>query len=321
MLRKRQLGKTDLQVPAITLGTNVLGWTVNEQNAYSLLDRALDQGLNFIDTADSYSKWAPGNQGGESETIIGNWLNKNRRRKDVIIATKVGSDMGVGKKGLGRKHILEGAEASLRRLQTDYIDLYFSHIDDQSTPLEDTLAAYAQLIREGKVRFIGASNYTGARVREALELSSRNNLPRYDVLQPLYNLLEREAYESDLAPIAKEYGLGVMPYYGLASGFLSGKYKSESDLRDKPRAGGVSKYMNSRGFAVIDALERVAREHQSTAAAVALAWLSHQPTITSAIASATSETQMNGLVEAAKLELNPDSIEMLNTASRQAAAA
>jgi aryl-alcohol dehydrogenase-like predicted oxidoreductase len=299
----------------------VFGWTVSEENAYRLLDRALDQGLNFIDTADSYSRWISGNRGGESEDIIGKWLKKNGRRKDVIVATKVGSDLGSGNKGLGRKHILEGVEASLRRLQTDYIDLYFSHIDDRETPLAETLRTYAQLVREGKVRFIGASNYKGVRLREALALSTTNTLPRYDVLQPLYNLLEREEYESDLAPIAKEYDLGVMPYFGLASGFLSGKYRTEGDVQGKARAGAVSKYLNGRGFSVIEALERVARELHATPAAVALAWLNHQPTITSAIASATSEEQLDSLVEAATLKLDSASVETLSRASQEAAPA
>ncbi len=321
MLQKRKLGDTDLWVPAITLGGNVFGWTVDQHNAEVLLNRALDNGLNFVDTADSYSKWAPGNRGGESESIIGNWLKTNGRRKEVIIATKVGSDLGEGKKGLSRKHILEGAEASLRRLQTDYIDLYFSHIDDQATPLEETLEAYAELIRGGKVRFIGASNYKGARLREALELSKQKNLPKYDVLQPLYNLLERQEYESDLAPVAKQYGLGVMPYFALSSGFLSGKYKTEADVQGKARAGGVSKYMNPQSFAVVAALEEVARENSATPAAVALAWLSRQPTITSAIASATNEKQLESLLLAASLTLDRTSLETLTRVSEGVAPA
>lgn len=315
MQSKRKLGSTDLQVPAITLGGNVFGWTVSEADAFRLLDHAFDLDLTFIDTANVYSKWAPGNHGGESETIIGKWFARSGKRKDVVLTTKVGWDMGDGSKGLRANYIRRAAEDSLRRLQTDYIDLYLSHVDDPETPFEETLRTYERLIEQGKVRYIGASNYTGARLREALETSSRNNLPRYQVLQPLYNLLEREEYEADLAPVAKQYGLGVTPYYALASGFLTGKYRSEADLQGKARGAGVKKYLNQRGLAIIDALESVAREHNSNPASVALAWLIQRPTITSAIASATTQKQLDTLAEAANLKLDSASVDRLNAAS------
>jgi aryl-alcohol dehydrogenase-like predicted oxidoreductase len=313
MLRK--LGGTGLDVPAITLGGNVFGWTVTESDAFRLLDRAVDLGLNFIDTADVYSKWAPGNRGGESETIIGKWFARSGKRSSVVLATKVGMDLGDGKKGLSAKYIAHAAEASLKRLQTDTIDLYFSHQDDKETPLEETLGAYAKLIEQGKVRNIGASNYTGERLRSALELSAKTGLPAYSVLQPLYNLLERAGYESDLAPVVKEFGLGVVPYFALASGFLSGKYKSSEDAQGKSRGPMVSKYLNERGFGVVAVLDEVAKEHDSTPARVALAWLIAQPGITAPIASATSEAQLEDLAEAEKLELDATSIEKLNAVS------
>ena len=218
-MQKRSLGNTGIQVPVIVLGGNVFGWTVSEEDSFGLLDRAVDSGLNFIDTADVYSRWVPGHTGGESETIIGKWFARSGKRDQVILATKAGMDMGEGKQGLSPQYIRKAAEDSLRRLQTDRIDLYQSHQDDQNTPLEETLRAYDDLIREGKVRFIGASNYTGARLREALETSRRNHLPAYQTLQPLYNLVERTAYESDLAPVVADYGLGVIPYFALAAGY------------------------------------------------------------------------------------------------------
>jgi aryl-alcohol dehydrogenase-like predicted oxidoreductase len=308
----RKLGSSNLEVPVITLGGNVFGWTVNEQDSFRLLDKAFDAGLTFIDTADVYSRWVPGHEGGESETIIGKWLARSGKRDRVTIATKVGIDMGAGKQGLAPEYVIRAAEDSLRRLQTDRIDLYQSHKDDETTPIADTLGAYEKLIRQGKVRYIGASNYSGARLREAMETSKRNGLPAYRSLQPHYNLVERKQYESDLAPVVAEYGLGVIPYYALASGFLSGKYRSEADAQGKVRGRGVAKYMNARGFAVIDALESIAHEKRSTPAAVALAWLIAQPGITSPIASGTSEQHIAGLVEAARLELDAASIESLS---------
>jgi aryl-alcohol dehydrogenase-like predicted oxidoreductase len=297
------------------LGGNVFDWTVNEADSFRLLDAAFDRGLTFIDTADVYSKWIPGHVGGESETIIGKWFVRSGKRDQVFIATKLGMDMGDGKQGLAPKYIAEAVEASLRRLQTDRIDLYQSHKDDEKTPLEETLAAFDRLIKQGKVRFIGASNYTGARLREALEVSKRNHLARYETLQPHYNLVERENYEADLAPAVAEYGLGVIPYFSLAGGFLTGKYRSEADLQGKARGGMAGKYLNARGLAVLDALDAVAKEYQSTPASVALAWLIAQPGITAPIASATSEKQLGDLVAAAGLKLDRTALEKLSAAS------
>ena len=302
------------------LGGNVFGWTVIESDAFRLLDAAFDAGLTSIDTADIYPRWVPGNSGGESEAIIGKWLARSGKRDQVFLATKAGMDMGGGKQGLAPRYIEESLEASLRRLQTDRVDLYQSHQDDPKTPLEETLGAYERLIRQGKIRFIGASNYSGARLRAALETSRRNNLPRYQTLQPLYNLLEREPYESELAPVAQEYGLGVIPYSSLAGGFLTGKYRTESDLKGQARGAGVKKYLNPRGLAVLDTLRSVASEYGATPAKVALAWLLARPGITAPIASATNTLQLAELVEAANLSLRPDAVAKLTAASEPVAA-
>jgi aryl-alcohol dehydrogenase-like predicted oxidoreductase len=314
-MQKRKLGNTGIDVPVIMLGGNVFGWTVNESDSFRLLDAAFDAGLNFIDTADVYSRWIPGHVGGESETILGKWFARSGKRDGVILATKVGMDMGDGKQGLAPKYIEQAVEASLARLQTDRIDLYQSHKDDEKTPLEDTLAAFDRLIGQGKVRFIGASNYSGARLSEAQETSTRHDLASYQTLQPHYNLVERESYESDLAPVVAATGIGVIPYFSLAGGFLSGKYRSEADAKDKPRAGIVGKYLNPRGFRVIAALDEVAAACQSTPAAVALAWLIAQPGITAPIASATNEKQLADLVKAAELKLDAASVAKLSAAS------
>jgi len=297
------------------LGGNVFGWTMDEAASFDLLDRAVDAGLNFIDTADVYSSWVPGHTGGESETILGNWFKKTGKRDQVILATKVGIE-----KGLAPNYIQEAVEDSLRRLQTDYIDLYQAHKDDPKTPLEHTLGAFDRLIQQGKVRFIGASNYSGARVREALEVSKENGLPAYQTLQPHYNLLEREEYEADLAPVAQEYGLGVIPYFSLASGFLTGKYRSKADLAGKTRGGMVEKYLNDRGLDVLQTLDSIAKTHNSTPARVALAWLLARPGITAPIASATTADQLNELVEASELSLERSAIEKLSAASAAATA-
>jgi aryl-alcohol dehydrogenase-like predicted oxidoreductase len=297
------------------LGGNVFGWTVDEADSFRLLDAAFDEGLTFIDTADVYSRWIPGHVGGESETILGKWFTRSGKRNQIFIATKVGMDMGDGKQGLAPKYIAEAVEASLRRLQTDRIDLYQSHKDDEKTPLVDTLAAFDRLIKEGKVRFIGASNYTGVRLREALGTSKRNNMASYETLQPHYNLVERENYEADLAPMVAEYGLGVIPYFSLAGGFLTGKYRSEADLQGKARAGIVGKYVDALGLGVLDALDAVAGEYKSTPASVALAWLIAQPGITASIASATNEKQLGDLAAAARLKLDRAAIVRLSAAS------
>jgi len=312
-MQMRNLGKTSLRVPSIMLGGNVFGWTVDESQSFRLLDAALDSGLNFIDTADLYSRWAPGHTGGESETIIGKWMKGKRER--VILATKVGMDMGDGKVGLAPAYIERAAEDSLRRLQTDHIDLYQSHQDDPATPLEDTLRAYEKLIQAGKVRYIGASNYGGGRLREAMETARRAGLSGYVTLQPHYNLMEREPYESDLAPVAAEYDLGVLPYFSLASGFLTGKYRTAQDAEGKPRGGSVGKYLNERGLAVLAALDEVAAKTHSNPARVALAWLISRPNVTAAIASVTRTEHVADLAGAAELALDGDSIEALERVS------
>lgn len=314
-MQKRKLGNTGVEVPVIMLGGNVFGWTVDEADSFRLLDAAFDAGLNFIDTADVYSRWIPGHVGGESETIIGKWFARSGKRDRVVIATKVGIEMGEGKQGLAPKYIMEAVEASLRRLQTDRIDLYQSHRDDDQTPLDETLAAFDRLVQQGKVRFIGASNYSGARLREALETSKGKKLASYETLQPHYNLVEREGYEADLAPVVAQYGIGVIPYFSLAGGFLTGKYRSEADLQGKARAGIAGKYVNARGLAVLDALDEVAKEYDSTPASVALAWLIAQPGITAPIASATNEKQLASLVAAAGLKLDRTALEKLSAAS------
>lgn len=314
-MQKRKLGQSNLEVPVICLGGNVYGWTVSEAESFRQLDQALDLGLNFIDTADVYSRWAPGNQGGESETILGKWFAKSGKRKQVILATKVGMEMGEGKQGLKASYIAQSVEDSLRRLQTDHIDLYQSHKDDESTPLEETLGAYDKLIKAGKVRFIGASNYTGKRLAEALETSQKHHLPAYVALQPHYNLVHRADYEQDLLPVVEKYKLGVIPYFSLAAGFLTGKYRAATDAEGQARGGMVGKYLNPQGFAVVEALDTVAHAHQSTPARVALAWLIAQPGITAPIASATKENHLLDLVEASRLKLDAASLEKLNQAS------
>ena len=314
-MQTRKLASTSVELPVIMLGGNVFGWTVDENNSFRLLDAAFDAGLNFIDTADVYSRWIPGHTGGESETILGKWFARTGKRDRVFIATKVGMDMGEGRQGLSAKYIAEAVEASLRRLQTDRIDLYQSHKDDDKTPLEESLGAFDRLVKQGKVRFIGASNYSGARLREAMELGRRNRLAGYVTLQPHYNLVERENYESDLAPVVAQYGLGLIPYFSLAGGFLTGKYRGEADLQGKARAGIAGKYVNARGFAVLDALDAVAKEYNSTPAAVALAWLNAQPGMLAPIASATNEKQLADLIAAANLQLDGAALEKLSAAS------
>lgn len=319
-MEQKKLGSSALDVPSICLGGNVYGWTLSEADTFHQLDHALDLGLNFIDTADVYSRWVPGHEGGESETILGKWFAKSGRRREVILATKVGIEMGEGEKGLGAAHIERAVEASLRRLQTDCIDLYQAHRDDPDTPLEETLGAFDKLVKAGKVRFIGASNYTGARLAEAIETSRRNGLAVYVSLQPHYNLVERQPFESDLLPVIEKYGLGVIPYFSLAAGFLTGKYTRSSDPTQSARGGMVKKYFNDQGFAVVDALAEIAKKHRSTAARVALAWLLDQPGITAPIASATSDRQFEDLVGAITLELDQDEIRRLCEVSAPVAA-
>jgi aryl-alcohol dehydrogenase-like predicted oxidoreductase len=314
-MEKRQLGITDLQVYPITFGGNVFGWTVDEKRSFELLDAFTGAGFNFIDTADVYSRWAPGNKGGESETIIGNWMKKKKNREEVIIATKVGGDMGEGKKGLKKKYILQAAEDSLKRLQTDYIDLYQTHFDDESTPIEETLEAYAQLKQEGKVRHIGASNLTAERLKDSLQIAFETGLPAYETFQPHYNLYDRDKFEAGLEPVCLGNNLGVLNYYSLASGFLTGKYRSEKDLDKSQRGGGVAKYLNERGFKILAALDHVAKELNTTQATVALAWLIHRPSVTAPIVSATSVEQLQSIIKAPDLEITAHEIELLTQES------
>src|SRR6202022_570530 len=318
---KRKLGNSGLEITPIVFGGNVFGWTADEATSFDLLDAYVAAGFNAGETAGVYSKWVRGNKGGESETIIGKWLKSSGKRQRVIIATKVGSEMGPGKKGLSKRYILAAVEDSLRRLQTDYIDLYQSHVDDPDTRLEETLEAYAQLIQQGKVRAIGASNYSAKRLEEALRISKKKALPRYESLQPHYNLYERAEFEADLAPLCLRENIGVIPYFSLASGFLAGKYRSEADLAKSARGSLVKKYLNERGFRILDALDQVAKSHGATPTRVALAWLLAQPSVTAPIASATNLDQLRELLSAADLKLDPESLEQLNEASAYAATA
>jgi aryl-alcohol dehydrogenase-like predicted oxidoreductase len=322
---KRQLGRSGIEVHPLAFGGNVFGWTVDEKRSFELLDAWVDAGMNFIDTADVYSGWVDGHQGGESETIIGKWLAKSGKRDKVVIATKVGMQMGPRsgpnatpeRQGLKPAYIRTAVEDSLRRLQTDRIDLYQSHKDDESTPMEETLQAYADLIKAGKVRAIGASNFSAARLVQALEVSRQHGLPRYETLQPLYNLVERPAFEAELEPVVVANGLGVLNFYALASGFLTGKYRSEADLGKSPRGSGAGKYLNAKGLRVLKALDDVAARHGSKPASVALAWQIARPSITAPIASATSLEQLESLVAAATLQLGEDDIKQLNEASSE----
>ena len=316
---RRELGRSGLQVSPLCFGGNVFGWTADEATSFRLLDAWVDAGMNFIDTADIYSRWVPGHAGGESETIIGKWLKQSGKRDRVVIATKVGKDMGDGKVGLAKGYIRSAVEASLTRLQTDVIDLYQSHDDDAKTPLAETLGAYGDLIREGKVRAIGASNFTAQRLSEALDVSRTLGLPRYEALQPLYNLVERAAYEDELEAVCVQHGLGVINFFALASGFLSGKYRSAADLGKSARGAAVKEYLNERGLAVLDALDEVAQRCNATPAQVALAWQIARPSITAPIASATSLEQLAELVAAAQLKLDADAIQRIDSASRTAA--
>jgi len=319
-MQLRPLGNSGLQVAPLAFGGNVFGWTADETTSFALLDAFVDAGFNLVDTADVYSRWVPGHPGGESETIIGKWLKRSGKRSRVVLATKVGKEMGPGQVGLSKAYITSAVEASLRRLQTDCIDLYQSHDDDPATPLEETHAAFGELIRAGKVRAIGASNFTAARLADALETCRRLGLPRYECLQPLYNLYDRAAYEDELEPLCRAQGLGVINFFGLARGFLTGKYRSEADLSKSPRGGGIKGYLNERGFRILAALDEVASEYRATPAQVALAWQIARPGLTAPIASATSLAQWTELAGAARLRLSAGAIKTLDAASAEATA-
>lgn len=318
-MEKIKIGQTDLRVAPFNLGGNVFGWTLDEKQSFKLLDAFTKAGFDFIDTADSYAHWANDGIGGQSETIIGNWMKARGNRQQVTIATKVGGRTGVNEVNSSRQHILASIDQSLKRLQTDYVDLYYTHYDDGKTPVEETLRAYDELIRMGKVRHIGVSNITPGRLRESLEFSEKNNIARYQALQPLYNLVEREGYENDYAPIVADYGLTVFPYYALAAGFLTGKYRSEADFGKSPRGKGAAKYLNPAGMRVLDALDQLAEKHQTVPATIALAWLSAQPNIGAPIASATSITQLDELLSSTTVRLDEADLKLLMEASNKSA--
>lgn len=311
----RPLGKSALKTAPLAFGGNVFGWTADEATSFALLDAFVGAGFNLIDTADVYSIWAPGNKGGESETIIGKWLKARGGRDKVLIATKCGMKLGPDREGLSRKWIVQAVEDSLRRLQTDYIDLFQSHRDDQSTPLEETLETYAMLVKQGKLRVIGASNYDAARLAEALAVSRKGGYPRYETLQPHYNLCERKLFEGELENLCRSESVGVIGYYSLASGFLSGKYRSEADLGNRARAGRVKSYLNDKGLGILKALDEVAARYRANPTQVALAWLIARPSVTAPIASATSVAQLQDLIKGAQLRLDRAAIEAIDKAS------
>lgn len=314
-MKKKEIGNSGIKIAPFAFGGNVFGWTVDEKESFKLLDAFVDAGLNCIDTADVYSKWVPGNKGGESEEIIGNWLKQSGKRDKVIIATKVGKPMGEGKKGLSRKYITQAVEDSLKRLRTDYIDLYQSHEDDKNTSLIETLETFTDLIKQGKIRAIGASNFEATRFKEALQVSIDNGLASYECMQPEYNLYEREGYETSLEPICRERNIGVISYYSLASGFLTGKYRSEHDLSKSSRGQGVKKFLNPHGYKILSALDKVSAEHGVTPAAIALAWVTARKGITAPIASATSVKQLADLTKSVSIQLSGDEIDLLNSVS------
>lgn len=316
-MRHTPLGKSEIEIAPIVFGGNVFGWTADESRSFQLLDACVSHGINMIDTADMYSCWVPGNQGGESERIIGNWLRKTGKRDQVIIATKVGGPMPDAGKGLSKQHIINGAEAALKRLQTDYIDVFYAHMDDESVPFAETFSAFQSLLEAGKIRAIASSNYSPERLGQALQFCRENGLPEYTIHQPEYNLFDRSGYEGELENLCQEYDMGVVTYFSLASGFLSGKYRDEADLKQSQRKDFLSKYLNPRGLNILKALEQVANERQVSMAAVALAWILHRPTVTAPIVSATSTEQLQQLCAAADLSLSDADMQLLNDASAE----
>ncbi len=315
-MEKVKLGNSGLVCSPIVFGCNVLGWTLNEKESHDMLDQIMERGIFTLDTADVYSRWVKGNAGGESESIIGKWMKERSNREDVNLITKVGSDMGQGKKDLSEPYIIKAVEDSLRRLQTDYIDLYLTHWDDDVTPVEETLGAYDKLLKSGKVRSIGACNLSVKRLQDSLDAHSSKNLPRYEVFQPEYNLYDRKGYETGLMAICEENGLGVICYYALAMGFLTGKYRSEKDQSESPRGEAISKrYMNDRGWAILTALDQISKQYQISQAAVALSWLMHQKTVSAPIASATKISHLKAFEEAMNLALTTEDLQLLDSVS------
>jgi len=315
-MERRKLGRSALSVAPLAFGGNVFGWTVDEATCFKLLDAFVAGGFNLIDTADVYSKWVPGNQGGESETLIGKWLKQSGKREQIVIATKVGGEMGPQQKGVSKAYITQAVEASLRRLQTDYIDLYQTHFDDERTPVEETLSTYAELIKAGKIRVIGASNMSPERLTLSLHNSEQYGYPRYETLQPEYNLYDRQKYEQTYAPVCAEEELSVLPYYSLASGFLTGKYRSKEDAGKSPRGEKALSYLNERGMRILAALDEVAAKYHTQVAGIAIAWLAQRPGIAAPIASATSVEQLDELMKAARLELDEEAVTVLDEASK-----
>jgi aryl-alcohol dehydrogenase-like predicted oxidoreductase len=315
IMQMRRLGRSGLEIAPLVLGGNVFGWTADEATSFAILDAFVGAGFNCIDTADVYSRWAPGHAGGESETVIGAWLKARGNRDKVIIATKFGAPMADDKKGLSRAYMAQAVEASLKRLQTDYIDLYQSHFDDPQTPQEEVAEGFAALVKQGKARVVGASNFSAERLQSALELAAAAGLPRYESLQPQYNLADRDSFEGALQDLCVKQDVGVIPYYGLASGFLTGKYRSEADLGKSPRGRGVKRYLDDRGLRILTALDAVSAAVGATPAQVSLAWILAQPGLTAPIASATSVAQLDELVGAARLRLDADQLKALDAAS------
>ena len=314
-MKKVTIKNTDLEIAPINFGGNVFGWTLDEKESFNILNKFTEGGFNFIDTADTYSWWVNG-KGGQSEEIIGKWMKERKNRQDIVLATKVGSETKEHGFDISKKHILKSVDESLQRLGTDYIDLYYTHFDDNKTPVEETLSAYDEIVKAGKVRYIAASNVSPKRLIESFEVAEKNNFPKYVALQPHYNLVEREKFETEYAPLVEKFGLSVFPYWSLAAGFLTGKYRTEADFETTARGGGIKKYFDDKGKAVLAALDKVSEKHQSQPATVALAWLLANPLITAPIVSATSERQLQTIFDAPKLELGSEDLEILNQASK-----
>lgn len=311
----KRLGNTELETPPIVFGGNVFGWTVNEKDSFRLLDQIFEIGINMIDTADSYSHWVPGNRGGESESIIGKWMNQRGNREKLIIATKVGSNPGKDGRDVSKDYILKAAEDSLKRLQTDHIDLYFTHWDDNATPVEETLEAYQTLIKQGKIRYIGASNLSLERIKASLKASEEEGLPGYEVLQPEYSLVKRDKFEDEYADICEKNNLGVTSYFSLASGFLTGKYRSIDDIKGTEREKFLKEYFDERGYRILKTLKDIAESNNVSQAAIALRWIMQRPGITAPIASATKPEHLKSFQEAMKMELNSEEMKILNEVS------
>lgn len=310
-MKKITIKNTDLDIAPINFGGNVFGWTLDEKESFDILDAFVAEGFNFVDTADTYSWWVNG-VGGQSETIIGKWMKNRNNREKMVIATKVGSETKEHGFDISKRHILKSVDESLQRLGTDYIDLYYTHFDDKITPIEETLSAYDEIIKAGKVRYIAASNLSPERLRASFEVAEKNNLPKYVALQPHYNLMERSSFENDYAPLVEQYQLSTFPYWSLAAGFLTGKYRNESDLSKSARGEGVRKYLNATGLNVLTALDTIALKYDSQPATVALAWLLANPLITAPIVSATSKNQLKTLFDAPKICLDHEDLNLLN---------